>query len=134
MIYHKIIEISSLSNQEYVKLVGHYNQIGEKTLEKQLLKRNYSIEAINRMKAKVSNQPIQIINSLNVCFQTNQEMKFYNFNYFYTLYRQYSENGVLPFNGCLTDQPSKIIEIFDVFEQLNCEKEEKQIKEIKRKK
>lgn len=126
------MEISTLNNQEYVTLVGHYNQVGDKILENQLIARNYTPEGIKKVMSKMKSAPISTIRSLNVEFNTSKIMTFEGFGYYYGLYRAYSENGVLPFEGCLADQPAKIIEIFDVFEQLKLEVEKKQLKEYQK--
>lgn len=94
--------------------------------------RNYTPEAIERVKAKFQGQ-VATIRSLNVKFKTTREFSFDGFGYFYGLFRQYQENGVLPFEGCHADQPAKIMEIFDVFEQLHYEKQAKQMDEIRKK-
>jgi len=38
-----------------------------------------------------------------------------------TLYNKY-EKGMLPFNGCLSDQPNKIIEVFNIIESYKSER------------
>jgi hypothetical protein len=127
------MRISGLTNQEYVTLIGHYNQVGDKSLESQLISRNYTPEAIKRVLSKHKSAPKTKVRSLNVEFQTDNPLNFEGFSYFYTLYRQYSKNGVMPFAGCMSDQPAKVIDIFEVFEQLEGEVETKQLKEINKK-
>lgn len=132
MIYRKIMEISTLTDLEYVTLIGHYSQVGSKSLESQLLSKNYSSERIQQIKDKMKSMPVNTVRSLNVEFKTNNNFIFEGFSYYYGLYRSYSENGILPFEGCLADQPCKIIEVFEVFEQLQIEKENEQLKEAKK--
>lgn len=132
-IYRTIMDVSSLSNREYVTLIGHYNQVGDKSLENQLRAKNYTDEAIKKIKEKFQNTDATLVKSLNVEFRTNQEFNFDGFGYYYGLYRQYKENGVLPFDGCHTDQPAKIMDIFDTFERLQYEKEAQQMEEIRKK-
>lgn len=126
------MDVSSLNNLEYVQLVGHYSNVGNKGMESQLIEKNYSPERIALIKSKFDSLPVQTIRSLNVEFKTNEDIVYPHFGYYYGLYRQYSDNGVMPFDGCLADQPSKIIEIFDVFEQLKDENEQKQMKEAQK--
>ena len=128
------MDLSSLTNHEYVTLIGHYNQIGDKSLESQLIARNYSSEKIEKIKAKFNALPVTTVISLNVKFNTNSKFDFIGFNYYYNLFRRYSENGILPFKGCLTDQPAKIIAIFETFEELGYEKEANQIKKFEKNK
>lgn len=133
LVYRTIMDISSLSNQEYVTLIGHYNQVGDKSLENQLRAKNYTEDAIKRIKAKFQNTEAVLVRSLDVEFKTNEQFNFDGFGYYYGLYRQFKENGVLPFEGCLTEQPAKIMDIFDTFERLQYEKEAQQIEEIRKK-
>ncbi len=126
--------MSYLSNREYVTLIGHYNQVGDKSLENQLRAKNYTEEAIKTITEKFRNVDAVTVNSLNVQFKTNQVFTFDGFGYYYGLYRQFKENGVMPYEGCLTDQPAKIMEIFETFEQLQYEQEAKQMEEIRKKK
>ena len=55
-----------------------------------------------------------------------------SFDYLLTLFNQYNKKGTLPFPGSHADQPSKIIEIFELMEQLDSEREEKQRREQER--
>lgn len=41
----------------------------------------------------------------------------------YRAYRQY-QNGLLPFEGALLDQPAKALDVFSVFESIEAEKQE----------
>ncbi len=42
------------------------------------------------------------------------------------------QRGVMPFKGGIQEQPNKIIEIFQIIEQVNSEKQEAKIKEAER--
>ena len=62
------------------------------------------------------------------------------FSYLLTLYEKYKQ-GTLPFPGSMSEQPAQIVEIFQVFDQLDFEKQEKiareqaaEIKKAQRKK
>lgn len=54
------------------------------------------------------------------------------FNLVLTLFQKYSKFGVLPFPGSHADQPAKIIEIFELLEQLDFERQEKNRREQER--
>lgn len=51
------------------------------------------------------------------------------FGYVVTLFDLYSKHGVLPYTGSLSEQPAKIIDIFNVLDQLYTEREKHQIEE-----
>lgn len=53
------------------------------------------------------------------------------FGFILSAFQQF-ENGTLPFNGSYSDQPSQILEIFEVLTQLKFETEEKNRKELER--
>lgn len=59
--------------------------------------------------------------------------KIHNFDYIATLYNQYDKHGTLPFPGCLTEQPNKVIEAFNVIKALILEESERQQKQQKQK-
>ena len=47
------------------------------------------------------------------------------FDYIINLYIQYKSFGTLPFNGCLSEQPNKIIEYFNILRAIQNEEERK---------
>lgn len=55
------------------------------------------------------------------------------FDYLLTMYNQYNKHGHLPFEGSLTNQPAKIVEYFELFNQLDMERQDKIRKEEERK-
>lgn len=138
-LYCKIMEISSLSDWEYISLVGYYNSIFEDNTDtNNLLDRGYSAEAIKMLEAKLetkySNKEVR---SLNLVFNCRLDrFKVPYFNLFHSLYQQYEKHGILPFEGPLVDQPARIIEVFNVFDQLKLEREmnlqKEQLKNVKR--
>lgn len=69
--------------------------------------------------------------SLNVSFHSKNDLKHPYFSYFIGLFLAY-EKGILPFSGSLVDQPAKIIEIFEVIQQLRLEREETVRKSIEK--
>jgi hypothetical protein len=77
------------------------------------------------MKSKMGKLPSEII-SLNLHFKKGLDN--YNYEYFgyvLSLFDAYDRLGILPFNGCFSDQPAKIIEIFNVLDQLKTERQMK---------
>jgi hypothetical protein len=116
---------SGLTDWEYVSLVGHYNGLNE---QKQELKdRGYSDAVLKHLRK----QKATLVESLNVKF-TSDGIVYPYFNYVITLYFAYKNNGILPFDGCLADQPAKIIEIFNTLDALTGEAQQKAAKEQER--
>ena len=126
-IYYKIMAESSLSDWEFASLVGHYNGLNEKKQEA-LQQRGYSPAMIAHIKKKKTPS----IESLNLKFSTEGGIVYPYFNYVVTLYFAYNKNGILPFEGCMADQPSKIIEIFNTLDALSDEAQVKAAKEQER--
>lgn len=119
-IYYRIHEISSLTDSEYVALVGNYNNIDQNDEEQALRDRGYS-EA--RIKHILKDSTGTSFKSLNVIFHAKNNLKHPFFSYFINLFMSF-QKGILPFEGALVDQPAKIIEVFDVLQQLRYESEE----------
>lgn len=124
---------SRLTNQEYVTLIGHYNNVGANSLEAQLKAKNYSPQKIKEIVAKFQGTPQKVTKSLNVEFVGGHDLEFSNFSYYYGLYNKYSQNGLLPYPGSVAEQPAKVIEIFDVLDALHAETQEQQMKQMKSK-
>jgi hypothetical protein len=116
---------SGLSDWEYATLVGHYNGLSEK--KQSLKQRGYSDALLKHLK----NQKSILTESLNLRFKSDGIMYPY-FNYVITLYFAYKNNGILPFQGSMVDQPAKIIEIFNVIDALVDEAQQKAAKEQER--
>jgi hypothetical protein len=64
-------------------------------------------------------------------FHRKNNFKYPYFSYVLNLYSQYKK-GSLPFPGSVSEQPAKIIEIFNVLEQLELEQQEKQRKAVEK--
>lgn len=63
---------------------------------------------------------------LNLRFNKNlTEYPNYFHNYNIQLFSAYESKNILPFSGCLSDQPNKVIEVFNVLRALVNEKNEK---------
>lgn len=76
--------------------------------------------------------PAEII-SCKLCIKGSlAKFEYPYFDYVSTLFYKYKENGMLPFPGSLSEQPAKIIEIFEVLSQLDFERQQKLVKEQQR--
>lgn len=117
--------LSGLSEYEYAAIIGHYNGLNKEP--KKLETRGYSKELL----AHVKKQKKTILESLNFRF-SETGIKYDNFNFIMTTYSAFKQCGVLPFQGCFTEQPSKIIEIFNLLDALVDEAQQKAAKEQER--
>lgn len=93
-----------------------------------LAERGYTREQLEAMYASMKNQDRKIpeVQSLNVLFKTDlKNLRFPQFNFVYAMYSKYDKFGVLPFNGTHNEQPSKIIEIFDIISAIHAEEEKR---------
>lgn len=120
--------VSTLTDFEYVSIVSNYNNLGQDDEEQALRDRGYSE---NQIKHALKDKQGSSFKSLNVVFHNPTKVKYPYFSYIITLFNQY-KNGVMPFDGCMVDQPAKIIEIFDVLYQLQHEQEEKTRKQLEK--
>lgn len=133
------MRVSTISIVDYVNLIGHYNKLQHgPSIDPRLLSR---FEGKPEMLEKIKNQAVSKtsqVRSLNVRFTAPLENFTYPlFAYVLTLYKRYSELGVLPFSGAMADQPAQIIEIFNTLESVELEikqqESKKQQKELERK-
>lgn len=84
------------------------------------------------MSAKMGKKPTEFI-SLNVLFKTRiDELSVDYFNYVIAAFDVYDRHGVLPYPGSLSEQPNKIIEIFNVLSSLKQERDQKILEEQQR--
>jgi hypothetical protein len=126
------MDISSVSFYEYAQLVGQYNRLVHKPqIDTQLLTRGYSEEALKQMQSKMSGGVKELI-SLDLHFKSGLD-KFMHplFNFFMSIHEMYSK-GAMPYPGSISDQPSKIIEIFHILDQLKTERDIKHHEEQER--
>lgn len=69
---------------------------------------------------------VQVNEFLNLRFYKNlSEYPDYDYNFHIQLFTAYDNKSILPFSGCYSDQPNKIIEVFNVIKALVNEKNEK---------
>jgi hypothetical protein len=119
-VFQKINDISSLSLYDYASITGNYLCIirNEKDHEQRLKTRGYSkaqLDAIEKNKSKRSQE------FLGLRF-TRSLTKFHYaaLNYVTVLFDNY-EKGNLPFEGCVTEQPAQIMEIFSLIKAIRIE-------------
>ncbi len=130
------MRISNLSIVDYVNLIGHYNKIQSgPSIDPRLVERfKDQPERLAQIKEQMDKKGSNKIQSLNVVFKDQIENYMYpEFGYVYTLFKQYSENGVLPFTGPLADQPAQIIQVFNTLDGMELEQKEKAQKEANKK-
>lgn len=117
---------SEVSIIEYVEIVCHYNKsLSKPRIDPRIKKREYNKAAIEELNSKLGKEQIS---SLNLLVKDPKRFKCIYFNYYYELYNGY-KNGILPFDGPLVKQPSKIIEVFNIFTMLELERQRKQAEE-----
>lgn len=84
------------------------------------------------MRGKISRRAVELI-SLNLHFKGDlDKWEYENFNYIMALFDLYHRHGTLPYPGTLSEQPAKVIEIFQILDQLKYEREKKQHEEQER--
>jgi hypothetical protein len=125
VITHEINKISGLQTEEYIQLVGHYYRIANGDKGDDLEGRGFSpaqIEAV-RARQRATFNPVETCGLLFT--RPLDSITFSPMEYALGLFLQFDRHGTLPFPGSLTDQPSKIIEIFNVLQSLRLEQESK---------
>lgn len=126
------MRISSLDEIEFVKIVATYNNAGnEQTTEKELSDSGYTKEQLEQVRLIRKGKKVGI-KSCGLYFTRDlSEFNCEKFNYYFLLFQNY-ERGNLPFEGTIADQPAQIIEIFNTFQMLRAEQEDKARKQIER--
>ena len=132
------MHISSITTYEYVSLIGHYHSFRQKEkLDPRLLEKGYTEDQLKEMYKRLDLN-FDSIYSLNL--RIDGDLKRFHdpmFNYYLSLFDKYDRHGLLPFTGPITRQPAKVMEMFQVFEQLKYEMEkreyDKQAKKLKEK-
>lgn len=126
MISGFILETSSLSAVEYILLVGQYNHIlsgGKEEIDPAISNRGYTPAQLEVLKKnKRSNTDVR---SCGVRFTTHlSRFKYPLFGYVSACFQNY-ERGLLPYPGSVSEQPNKIIEIFNVLSTVRLEHEKR---------
>jgi len=114
------MEISSLSDLEYVQIVANYNNVGQVDQEQVLRDRGYNDQQI---KFALRDRESVSFKSLNISFHTNTNHKYSRFSYILSAFNCYKK-GTMPYPGSFSEQPAKIIEIFNTLQQLEFEARE----------
>lgn len=121
------MEFSSLSDQDFVRLVASYTNQSTKekhNVSSKLNVRGYTPEQLARVKVEKTNK----FNSVESCglrfTRPFDHLKFEPLGYVLTLYENY-ERGCLPFEGCVSEQPAQIMEVFSIIKQLKYEAEKR---------
>lgn len=138
--------MSTLSFREYVNLVAstqlaYKNEPDKKEIDRTKYKPEQlkALEEALRLESKGALVDNKILN-----LRFNEPLKkfadqVYNFDYLLTLFVNYKTHGLLPFEGTISDQPNKIIEVFNTINSVVTElqikdqkKQEQQFKNQKR--
>ena len=120
----EILNISSITNKEYVQLVSTYWYMCDENFNCFKCKKKYSLGVRDKNKACFTPREKEIVNY-------NGSIKYFtcpsnNFNHscvaIIDMHRLF-QAGILPFTGGLSDQPAKIIEFFKIIDGLNSERQ-----------
>ena len=122
--------MNQISDNEYVNFVIYYNNLGKDKPKADLSQRGYTKEMLKQLNDLSLNVCCHKV--LNVEYPSSLRNEYPGFGFLYNLYRQYSDNGTMPYPGCLTEQPAKIIEYFDIFDCLKAEAEKEQMRKMKK--
>lgn len=126
MLYQKIGDVSGLTNTEYVLLLA--------ALEARLEPSKFSCSKC-AAKYKPEHRPrkrkskgcydysTRVYRIENIVYKTCIGNYNKDISFFVEAFSMY-EKGMLPFKGTLSEQPSKIIDIFNIIEQRRAEKKE----------
>lgn len=128
-LYFRIMEISTLSDVEYVQIVANYNNIDQDDEEQILRDRGYDDAQI---KIALGDKKYTSFKSLDVVFHEKSTYKYPRFSMVISAFMAYKK-GMLPYNGSYLEQPAKIIDIFNVLNQLELEAQEKAQKAAQKK-
>ncbi len=127
-LYYKIYEVSSLTDNEYVAIIGNYHNSGNVDEDQVLRDRGYTEDQIKFVQKE--KMPEGLV-SLDVVFTGDNKVKYPYLSYILTLFSNY-KLGNLPFAGPVTKQPAKILEMFGLLERLGYEAEERMRKQIEK--
>lgn len=122
-----IDHISNLSFNDSLRLICHYHNYTsvKKTTKNDLVDRGYSEEQIKFLEGR---EDFINIETCGLRIKSRIDHVVYNqFDYVYDLYLGF-KNGILPFPGSLSDQPSQVMQILSLLESLSIESNLKQMK------
>jgi hypothetical protein len=111
------MQVSSLTESEYIAIVANYNRISRSETENKLRERGFD-EA--RIKYALVNEKFSPIVSGGITFTEAIDLPCANFGTYLMLQSAY-KNGHLPFPGAVMDQPAAIVEVINLLDALEIE-------------
>jgi hypothetical protein len=117
----KILEISSLSEYDFINLCANYLAIlrNEQDNESELIARGYTKQQLAAVKKPLKRH--HAVNIFNLKFtKPLTDFRYSLLNYVCVLFENY-EKGNLPYEGTISEQPAQIIEIFQVIKSIRYE-------------
>ena len=134
--FWQILDISSVSNYEYVAMIARYHSASsEDTIDNRLLHRGFSEAQLQALIQQVQKENRSTVTaSLNVSIAGDlNRFEYPEFDFVVNLYHIYEKTGSLPYPGSITEQPAKILELFSILDQLNLERRQREQAEQERK-
>lgn len=117
------MDISTLSNYEFVALVANYNDLCDGSKNKiapSMVNRGYTAEQLAQASNRIADK-FNPVESCNLRFtKPYGHIKYDYMDYVLRLFDNY-ELGILPFPGSASEQPAQIMEIFSILRQLKHE-------------
>jgi len=127
--------LSSLTSYELACIIGQYHNLDAKdAIDPRLLTRGYTPEQLEMLKKKTITHQTSIVSCGLSISADLKKFKHESFHYFLTAFHTYDKRNILPFEGSYNNQPSKIIEVFDILEQLKFESEQRAMRKHEREK
>ena len=125
--------LSTISSYERACLVGNYHFLGNKdNIDPKIQSMGYTKAQL----AMLEKQTVTKQYAVNSCGMniTGDYKQFIepNIGYYLEAFSAYDNHGVLPYTGSFTEQPSKILDLFEIFKQMQNEEETKIRKQIER--
>lgn len=123
------MRISEVEPTEYIQIVASWEYLKRSKQysceEKHLSLTGEKLEAFKNRNGcghRVTPQPRQTVGIVNFhsCFCDHLLP---SMNHFLWMHQQFTDKGVLPYPGSLTDQPNRIMEVFKLIDQLKHELE-----------
>lgn len=124
MVFYHIENINNLSDSEALGIVSTYFALNDADYNCTKCKKRISDTARDLMKGCTTKNEKPVGKWREEITYFTCPVNFYRRDYamYIDMFRHF-ESGVLPFNGGLLEQPSKIIEVFSLIESLKIENE-----------
>lgn len=118
-----ILSISEVGNEEYLYLISTYWYKADKNFNCFYCKKEASASVRDKRKSCFTKKTKEVVNYNGVIKYFVCPSNFFNpaYSQLIDMFRLF-QRGVLPFEGGLFDQPSKIIEVFSLLENLDAER------------